>query len=159
MKERTVPTRLRRGHAMEESPCAFCGAFSQEMCATGCMTSEVIHTIEFGERPWTTNAERAGNRWDRARDTKRWRESFAWLARKQHIPKYKWAIVAVQPYQVGGRLQDVGACNPAVKAAIDGLVDAGVLPDDSPEYLRGIYFLRPQRGKNSLKIFIRGVLA
>jgi hypothetical protein len=52
--------------------------------------------------------------------------------------------------------QDVGACNPAVKAAIDGIVDAGVLPDDSSKFVRSLIYLPPQNDKNSLVLYIRG---
>ncbi|NCV84637.1 MAG: hypothetical protein EBW14_01855, partial [Oxalobacteraceae bacterium] len=114
------------------------------------------YMLEFEKRPWTTNAERAGNRWERASLTKEWREAFAWLAKSEQLPAMRWISVTVQPYQQGGRLQDVGACNPAVKAAIDGLVDAGVLPDDSSEFVRSLIFLPPQKGKNSLVVYIRG---
>ena len=117
---------------------------------------QIIYRLEFDKRPWTTNAERAGNRWERASLTKEWREAFAWLAKAEQIPAMSWISVTVEPHQKGGRLQDVGACNPAVKAAIDGLVDAGILPDDSPEYVRSLIFLPPQRDKNSLVIYIRG---
>lgn len=53
--------------------------------------------------------------------------------------------VAVQArvFQSGGKPQDVAACAPAVKAAIDGLVDAGGLPDDSPQYVAKVTFLPP----------------
>jgi hypothetical protein len=68
-----------------------------------------------------------------------------------------WITVTVEPHQKGGRLQDVGACNPAVKAAIDGLVDAGILPDDSPEYVKSLVYLPPKKDKNSLVLYIRGV--
>jgi hypothetical protein len=67
-----------------------------------------------------------------------------------------WISVTVEPHQKGGRLQDVGACNPAVKAAIDGIVDAGVLPDDSSKFLRSLIFLPPQNDRNSLVLYIRG---
>jgi hypothetical protein len=67
-----------------------------------------------------------------------------------------WISVTAEPHQKGGRLQDVGACNPAVKAAIDGLVDAGILPDDSSEYVRSLIFLQPKNDKNSLVLYIRG---
>jgi hypothetical protein len=46
-----------------------------------------------------------------------------------------------------GRLQDTAACNPAVKAAIDGLVDGGLMKDDTPEHLVGVLFLAPVRAK------------
>lgn len=118
---------------------------------------QTIFALEFNQRPWTTNAERAGNRWERAKLTKEWREGFAWLAKFEKVPEMRWISVTVQPYQKGGRLQDVGACNPAVKAAIDGLVDAGVLPDDSPEFVKSLIFLPPKKEKNALVIYIRGV--
>jgi hypothetical protein len=53
-------------------------------------------------------------------------------------------------------LQDVAACNPAVKAAIDGLVDAGIVPDDSPAYLRSVEFLAPMKGRDALTLYVYG---
>ena len=117
---------------------------------------QIIYRLEFEKRPWTTNAERAGNRWERAKLTKEWREAFAWLAKAELLPAMSWITVTVEPHQKGGRLQDVGACNPAVKAAIDGLVDAGILIDDSPQYVKSFTFLPPHKDKNSLVIYIRG---
>lgn len=67
-----------------------------------------------------------------------------------------WMSVTVEPHQKGGRLQDVGACHPSVKAAIDGIVDAGILPDDSSQYLRSLIYLPPVNDKNSLVLYIRG---
>jgi hypothetical protein len=54
--------------------------------------------------------------------------------------------------------QDVASCNPAAKAAIDGIVDAKILEDDSPEFLKAITFLRPQRGKNAMVLYLQGVM-
>lgn len=118
---------------------------------------QLIYRLEFTQRPWTTNGERAGNRWERAALVKEWRTAFHLLARSEQIPPMEWITVTVEPHQKGGRLQDVGACNPAVKAAIDGIVDAGVLPDDSPQYVRSLLFLQPKNDKNSLVLYIRGV--
>ena len=56
-------------------------------------------------------------------------------------------------------MQDVAACVPAVKAAIDGLVDAGVLIDDAPQHLKAIVFAQPQKGKPALKLEIEGTHA
>jgi len=117
---------------------------------------QVIYRLEFEQRPWTTNAERAGNRWERAKLTKEWREAFAWIAKSHGIPQMRWISVTVEPHQKTGRLQDVGACNPAVKAAIDGLVDAGIVIDDSPEYVKSLIFLPPKKDRNSLVLYIRG---
>ncbi len=118
---------------------------------------QLIYRLELARRPWTTNAERAGNRWERAKLTKEWRSDFQLLAKYEKIPPMAWITVTVEPHQKGGRLQDVGACNPSAKAAIDGLVDAGVLPDDSSKFVKSLIFLPPKNDKNSLVIYIRGV--
>lgn len=119
-------------------------------------TEQNIYRLEFNQRPWTTNAERKGNRWERAELVKVWRSAFQILAKSERIPPMTWMSVTVEPHQKGGRFQDVGACHPAVKAAIDGIVDAGVLPDDSPQYLRSLIYLPPVNDKNSLVLYIRG---
>jgi crossover junction endodeoxyribonuclease RusA len=97
-----------------------------------------IYRVTYESRPWTTNAERKLNRYRRAELVREWREAFAWLAKAQRIPLLPSANIHAQPEQKGGVLQDTGACHPAVKAAIDGLVDAGVLIDDAPQYLLSI---------------------
>ena len=117
---------------------------------------QLVYRLELAQRPWTTNGERAGNRWQRAELVKTWRSAFHVLAKSEQMPEMEWISVTVEPHQKGGRLQDVGACNPAVKAAIDGIVDAGVLPDDSPKYMKSLIFLTPQNDRNSLVIYIRG---
>jgi hypothetical protein len=117
---------------------------------------QLVYRLELAQRPWTTNGERAGNRWQRAELVKTWRSAFHILAKSEQMPEMEWISVTVEPHQKGGRLQDVGACNPAVKAAIDGIVDAGVLPDDSPKYMKSLIFLTPQNDRNSLVLYIRG---
>lgn len=120
-------------------------------------SEQVVYRLEFNQRPWTTNAERAGNRWERANLTRTWREAFMVLSKAEKLPEMVWVSITVEPHQKGGRLQDVGACNPAVKAAIDGIVDAGILPDDSSKFVRSLTFLPPQNDKNSLVLYVRGV--
>ena len=116
-----------------------------------------VFVIEHTERPWTTNGERAGNRWDRARKTKEWRDAFAWLALQQKIPLLSHCEIVAEPWLKDRRgMQDTGACNPAVKAAIDGLIDAGVLIDDTPDIVRTITFHAPQIGRNALVLIIKG---
>jgi hypothetical protein len=113
--------------------------------------------LEYPERPWTTNAERAGNRWDRAKKTKEWRNAFAWLALEQKIPPLKWCDITAEPWLKDRRgMQDTAACNPAVKAAIDGLIDANVIIDDGPHIVKTITFHAPQVGRNSLVLIIQG---
>lgn len=112
--------------------------------------------LSYPHKPLTTNAERAGNRWARASSVREWRTAFASLAKEEQIPPMRWINVTVQPFQKRGPLQDTAACNPSVKAAIDGLVDAGVVPDDTGEHVREITFLPCVRGEDSLSLIIRG---
>ena len=107
---------------------------------------EVTVTFTVFDRPWTTNLERKGNRWVRSQKTAEWRQLFGWLTKAQRLPCLCDATVEVRLLQKG-RLQDVGACNPAVKAAIDGMVDGGLLLDDDPENLHKLVFFSPQRAK------------
>lgn len=102
---------------------------------------EVIHY----DRPFTQNSVYGkGNYHTRAAAVKQWREAFAWLAKKAHIPSMQKCIVTCMPHLKDRRAQDTGACFPAAKAAIDGLVDAGVLPDDGPEHVVELRFFRPE---------------
>jgi len=113
-------------------------------------------TLTYDSKPLTVNMERKGNRFQRAAHVKEWRETFHWIAKKEKVPKMNWIQVTVQPFQKAGRLQDVAACLPSVKAAIDGIVDAGVLPDDSGEFVRMVTFLPCIRGDNKLVLMIEG---
>lgn len=113
--------------------------------------------LVYHARPWTINEERAKNRWVRADRTREWRQAFFWLAKAQKIPCLTDCVIIATPYQEKGRMQDVAACVPAVKAAIDGIVDAGVLIDDAPTHLKAITFNQPQKGKPALKLEINGV--
>jgi len=112
--------------------------------------------LTYENRPLTTNAERRGNRWGRADHVKHWRDTFAWLAKAERIPRMAWLDITAQPTQARGRLQDTAACNPSVKAAIDGLVDAGIVPDDTGTYVRKITFLPCLRGPDRLTLIIEG---
>lgn len=115
-------------------------------------------TLEYPSRPWTTNAERRGNRYQRASLTKEWREAFCLLAKSRKIPQMRKVAITAEPWQARGVLADTAACNPAVKAAIDGLVDAGVIPDDTPEHVARITFLPTRRGRDALVITINEIL-
>lgn len=104
--------------------------------------------LRFDERPWTSNTERRWHHHQRADAVRRWRAAFALLAREAHLPRLDSIEVTVVPYLANRRgLQDVAGCHPAAKAAIDGLVDGGVLPNDTPDHLRSLTFLAPVIGK------------
>lgn len=112
--------------------------------------------LEYQARPLTLNAERAGHWRAHRAATAEWREAFAWLARAQHLPRLCRIQVTATPVLADRRGQDVGACFPSVKAAIDGLVDAGVVPDDTPAHVARLIFEAPVLGArvNSLRLVV-----
>ncbi|MGI9459100.1 MAG: hypothetical protein ACR2NF_03800 [Pirellulales bacterium] len=106
------------------------------------------YTIELhGSRPWTANAERRWHHMERARHVKDMRESFGWMAKAQQLPQIPAVKIYATPLAKNKRnMMDVGACFPAVKAAIDGLVDVGVLFDDDPRFVRSLTFFPTEVG-------------
>lgn len=100
-------------------------------------------TLFYPERPWTVNAERTWHHMKRAKIVREWRDAFCWLAREAKIPRLRSMVVHVTPTLPDKRMQDVAACLGAAKAAIDGITDAGVLPEDSPQYVHSLTFHAP----------------
>ena len=93
----------------------------------------------------------------RARLVRNTRERWAWLVKAAHVPVLKRISITATPPAKDRRWRpDVAACYPAVKAAIDGIVDAGVIYDDDDEHLLAVTF-RPvvYDGREGLSITIR----
>lgn len=128
------------------------------MIAHGCFWEErdgnAILTVWVEKRPWTVNAERKGNRWQRAALTSEWRQLF------KLITSAPYAITAatVEVFlEQRAPLQDTAACVPAVKAAIDGIVDARVLPNDTGDHLCRIVFHAPVKAaKDKITLRLEG---
>jgi len=100
--------------------------------------------VVVGQIPWTTNQERKkGSHYQRSAVTKWWREAFRDAALEAEIPHFDSIKIEVTPILPDRRIQDTGACFPTAKAAIDGLVDAGVIDDDAPQYVPTITFHAP----------------
>ena len=112
--------------------------------------------IEDPVRPWTTNSERTWHHHKRAQVVKDARERWYYLAVNAKVPRLKRIRIDAVPLAKDRRWRtDVGACYPAVKAAIDGLVDAHVIPDDNPDHLDAITFHAPQVvGRNGLRLVV-----
>jgi len=120
------------------------------------MFEETVYRFRLEERPWTVNAERSGNRWERAKKVKHWRGRFNDLCGSEQPIVLTDAVVEVFT-ELKGRLQDTSACLPAVKAAIDGLVDGGLFLDDTGEHIRAIVFHAPTKADgDALVIQISG---
>lgn len=63
--------------------------------------------------------------------TRTWREAAAWRARQERLPKITVPVeITAVIHRADRRKADAPNSWPSVKAAIDGLVDAGVLVDD-----------------------------
>lgn len=119
----------------------------------------MIWTLQFvGERPPTMNRHRMLHPHKRAQVDKHWRQEFARLASEAGMPALTSIDVTAIPLHSDRRSpQDVAACCPAVKAAVDGLVDAGVIPDDDGRYFHSLRFLPPVIcGENGLQLVIEG---
>ena len=101
--------------------------------------------LEDYERPWTSNTERRWHYHKRASVVREARERWAWIALSEQVPMLNRVRITATPLQKTRRWEaDVAACYPAVKAAIDGLVDVGVLADDTPTQVAQITFKAPQ---------------
>jgi hypothetical protein len=113
-------------------------------------------TIEDDTRPWTTNAERTWHRHKRATLIKQWRTRWYFLAKNARVPHVDKVAISCVPLATNRRWRpDVGACYPAVKAAIDGIVDAGVLDDDNPDHLLYVTFYPVEViGRDGLRLTI-----
>jgi hypothetical protein len=110
-------------------------------------------TLTYDVRPWTLNNERKLHHMTRAKIVKEWRQAYCELAQKAMMPAMSAVEVVAQPYVLNARYrQDVGACFPAVKAAIDGVVDAGVLIDDNAKIVLKLSFLAPLMGHDALEV-------
>lgn len=100
-----------------------------------------------GLRPLTVNALVNLHRMEWARLTAASREEWGWLWRKAGIGGKDLERVAIDVYPLHRDRrspQDVAACAPAAKAAIDALVDVKAIRDDGPLTLREVCFQPPQ---------------
>jgi crossover junction endodeoxyribonuclease RusA len=106
-------------------------------------------------RPWTANAERRMHFHDRAALVAEWRTAFAILAREARVPPLGRIAVTAMPVRADRRSRpDVAACYGAVKAAIDGLVDAGVIEDDDPDHVVEVRFSAPCMGSHDALVLV-----
>lgn len=89
------------------------------------------------ENLWQCGANNRFNRYKKAKITKQLRDDAKKIAAAERLPHitYPVTILAVQHPAPGQRTSDAENIAPLVKAAIDGLRDAGVLINDSFKYV------------------------
>ncbi len=119
-------------------------------------TFEIVHD---GLRPLTVNGVVNLHRHAWAKRTRTTRGLWFTYAREHDVPPMERAAIEATPlHKNRASPQDVAACAPEVKAAIDGLIDAEVLPDDDATHLVSITFLPPEIvGFNGLRLRITEV--
>ncbi len=64
---------------------------------------------------------------------KAWQEMTYWMIKAQSVPKRERASVNIKVYSV--KPMDKDNCYASLKGVVDGIVQAGVVKDDSNEYL------------------------
>lgn len=107
------------------------------------LTSPQTYSLTYKARPFTQNALRNMHHHEQARHVVEWRQAFGWLCKLQRVPHLEAIHVTVVHHRKDKRSVDIGACMPAAKAAIDSLIDAKVIDDDTPQYVRSITFVAP----------------
>jgi len=93
---------------------------------------------------FTLNGERAMHFHKRAKLVRGWREAAYVAALEAKIPAMHSIEVVFVPCRKNRRnMADTGGHFPVAKACIDGLVDAGVIPDDGPKFVTSLTFRAP----------------
>ena len=103
--------------------------------------------IDMLGRPLLANAANKMHFQDRDRIRADWRDATTTLARAQRIPRCAAIDIKVQArYRTRRTPGDIDSPAPTVKGVIDGLVNAGIIRDDKPPYIRSLLYVTPQIG-------------
>lgn len=93
-------------------------------------------TIQIPE-PWWMSANDRMHWAQKAQRIRAVRHMTMVIARARHIPTFEVVHIAAWIQYPTGCRADPGNASPTVKACIDGLVDAGVIPDDDHKHVIG----------------------
>jgi len=93
--------------------------------------------FDIPDAPWSTNDDRRMHPLERHGRIQRWKEATAWYVKKYRIgPVPSKIVVHVRiPFGSKRKRDPHNYCGTVVKAVVDGLVLAGVVPDDTPEWV------------------------
>lgn len=100
------------------------------------------------------NRERSLHKMARAETVKVWRIAGRFEAQAARIPRLGAVSIIAKPFQHKSVLGDAGNHLPSIKAIVDGLVDAGVLEGDGPEYVRSLTLMAPQRTQSCASDYV-----
>lgn len=115
--------------------------------------------VEDGARPLTVNRAKAMHHQAWATRIKATRGLWWHLADMWQVPRLNRARITAVPLHADRRTpQDTSACAPHVKAAVDGLIDAGILYDDTADFLPLIAYTGPLVcGINGLALVVEDI--
>lgn len=113
------------------------------MTARAAARGPVTFVIDWMGRPHTSNLERKLNHFALSKIHASWKAAGTQAARISRLRDLPPCIVSFQGRYPGGTLPDTGAIAPTGKCIIDGLVDAGVWPDDKAEWVTEERYLPP----------------
>lgn len=102
----------------------------------------VKHIFVFDERTPSYNASYRAHWREGAAITRRYRE-WAGLLAARKPPLTGPVVIHVQPHTKDNRLADAGNSYAVAKAAIDGFVDAKILPGDGPTVVKALHLYAP----------------
>lgn len=92
------------------------------------------------ELPWVKpplNLNQRHKHWaNKAHLTAIVRSTVGWLAKQRHIPASRYCTVTLIWAPGDKRRRDADNLVGTLKPACDGIVDAGIVPDDTPEYMK-----------------------
>lgn len=125
---------------------------SECACSNPTCPRTARHVFVWPERPMTMNQAARGSWHTSARFTAEWREAFRLMS--QGCAPLAWCNITVQTIHGSDRRMDACAEALAAKAALDGIVDGGVLPDDNPLYVRSIKFAAPVFIKDEERVIV-----
>lgn len=114
------------------------------MTAEAAARGPVTFVIDWMGRPHTSNKERQLGHFALSKIHEEWKAAGAQARAVCHLPRaMPPCIVSFQGRYPGGNLPDTGAIAPTGKCIIDGLVAAGVWPNDTAEWVTEERYLPP----------------
>ena len=100
------------------------------------MTEPVVLSFPAPTKPWRTNEDRTLHWAARAKRIKAWREAARLAAVEARVGVLGHSLIELHlPFDRGARRDPMNYVGTCLKAAVDGLVDAGLWPDDTPDYV------------------------
>lgn len=109
--------------------------------------------LPWKKRPWLNSNDR--DHWGRRKDlSSHYRGKACQEAKARDIPQLDRAIVEAYLAFGDNRRRDAHNYWPTVKACVDGLVDAGVLPDDSDKYIARTSIERDENNPKGVSLVI-----